>query len=51
MRDLRAAGAAVRWGDWDSLRSVFDAVTVGTVDHWVWRPVQAQVRVHAVMTA
>ena len=33
--------AAVRWGDWDSVRSVFDAVTVGTVDHWVWRPVQA----------
>jgi len=32
--------AAVRWGDWDSLRSVFDAVTVGTVDHWVWCPVQ-----------
>jgi thioredoxin reductase len=33
--------AAVRWGDWDAVRSVFDAVTVGTVDHWVWRPVQA----------
>ena len=33
--------AAVRWGDWPSVRSVFDAVTVGTVDHWVWRPVQA----------
>jgi len=33
--------AAVSWGDWESLRSVFDAVTVGTVDHWVWRPVQA----------
>ena len=27
--------AAVRWGDWQSVRSVFDAVTVGTVDHWV----------------
>ena len=27
--------AAVRWGDWESVRSVFDAVTVGTVDHWV----------------
>ena len=33
--------AAVRWGDWDSVRSIFDAVTVGTVDHWVERPVQA----------
>ena len=33
--------AAVRWGDWQSMRSVFDAITVGTVDHWVTRPVQA----------
>ena len=33
--------AAVRWGDWPSVRSIFDAVTLGTVDHWVWRPVQA----------
>ena len=33
--------AAVGWGDWESRRSVFDAVTVGTLDHWVWRPVQA----------
>ena len=33
--------AAVRWGDWQSVRSVFDAVTAGTVDHWVNRPVQA----------
>ena len=33
--------AAVRWGDWESRRSVFDAVTVGTVDHWVTCPVQA----------
>ena len=33
--------AAVRWGDWQSVRSVFDAVTVGTIDHWVKRPVQA----------
>ena len=33
--------AAVGWGDWDSVRSVFDAVTVGTLDHWVNRPVQA----------
>ncbi len=33
--------AAVGWGDWDSVRSVSDAVTVGTLDHWVYRPVQA----------
>ena len=32
--------AAVRWGDWESVRSVFDAVTVGTIDHWVTRPVE-----------
>jgi thioredoxin reductase len=32
--------AAVRWGDWESVRSVFDAVTAGTIDHWVTRPVQ-----------
>ena len=32
--------AAVSWGDWQSVRSVFDAVTVGTVNHWVTRPVQ-----------
>jgi thioredoxin reductase len=32
--------AAVRWGDWEARRSVFDAVTVGTVDRWVIRPVQ-----------
>ncbi len=34
-----SAGAA---GDWQSVRSVFDAVTVGTVDHWVHRPVSRQ---------
>ena len=33
--------AALSWGDWESMRSVFDAVTVGTVDHWVTHPVQA----------
>jgi thioredoxin reductase len=33
--------AALSWGDWESMRSVFDAVTVGTVDHWVTCPVQA----------
>jgi len=32
--------AAVGWGDWQSVRSVFDAVTLGTVDHWVTCPVQ-----------
>ena len=32
--------AAVRWGDWQSVRSVFNAVTAGTVDHWVTCPVQ-----------
>jgi thioredoxin reductase len=32
--------AAVRWGDWQSVRSVFDAVALGTVDHWVTAPVQ-----------
>jgi thioredoxin reductase len=33
--------AAVGWGDWDAVRSVFDAVAAGTLDHWVNRPVQA----------
>ena len=33
--------AAVGWGDWQAMRSVFDAVTLGTLDHWVNRPVQA----------
>jgi thioredoxin reductase len=37
-RALRVA--AVGWGDWDSVRSVFDAVSLGTVDHWVNRPAQ-----------
>ena len=37
-RALRVA--AVGWGDWDAVRSVFDAVSLGTVDHWVNRPVQ-----------
>jgi thioredoxin reductase (NADPH) len=32
--------AALGWGDWQSVRSVFDAVTLGTLDHWVIRPVQ-----------
>ncbi|HXZ73853.1 MAG TPA: hypothetical protein VEH31_23690, partial [Streptosporangiaceae bacterium] len=38
-RALRVA--VVGWGDWDAVRSVFDAVTVGSLDHWVNRPVQA----------
>jgi thioredoxin reductase len=33
--------AAVRWGDWQSARPIFDAVTLGKIDHWVNRPVQA----------
>jgi thioredoxin reductase len=32
--------AAARWGDWESVRSIFDAVTLGKIDHWVTRPVQ-----------
>src|SRR5215470_17425168 len=32
--------AAVRWGEWDTARPVFDAITQGKVDHWVTRPVQ-----------
>jgi thioredoxin reductase len=33
--------AAVGWGDWQSVRSIFDAVTLGKIDHWVTCPVQA----------
>ena len=33
--------AAIGWGEWQSVRSVFDAIRQGTVDHWVTRPVQA----------
>ena len=33
--------AVVGWGDWEAVRSVFEAVTLGTIDHWVTRPVQA----------
>ncbi len=32
--------AAVGWGDWQSVQSIFEAVTLGTVDHWVTCPVQ-----------
>ena len=33
--------AAVRWGEWDIARPVFDAITTGKIDHWVTCPVQA----------
>jgi thioredoxin reductase len=33
--------AVIRWGDWESMRSVFDAITLGKVDYWVTGPVQA----------
>jgi thioredoxin reductase len=33
--------AVVGWGDWASVRSVFEAVTLGLVDRWVTGPVQA----------
>src|SRR5690348_6499042 len=33
--------AAVSWGDWQAKRSVFEAVTMGTVDRWVNRPASA----------
>jgi thioredoxin reductase (NADPH) len=33
--------AAAGWGDWQAVRSVFDAVSLGALDHWVYRPVQA----------
>jgi thioredoxin reductase (NADPH) len=32
--------AAVGWGDWESVRSVFRAATLGQIDHWVTAPVQ-----------
>ena len=33
--------AAVRWGEFDAARPLFDAVTAGKIDHWVVQPVQA----------
>jgi thioredoxin reductase len=33
--------AAVRWGEFEAARPLFDAVTVGKIDHWVVQPVQA----------
>ena len=44
VRDIDPAAlrvAAVGWGDWQSVRSVFDAVTLGTLSHWVTCPAQA----------
>src|SRR5215472_4630796 len=32
--------ATVGWGDWPSVRLVFDAVRLGKIDHWVTSPVQ-----------
>ena len=32
--------AAVRWGEWETARPIFDAITTGKIDHWVTRPVQ-----------
>jgi thioredoxin reductase len=33
--------AAFGWGDWPAERSVFDAITLGKLDHWVVYPAQA----------
>jgi thioredoxin reductase len=33
--------AAVRWGEWDTARPIFDAITLGRLDHWVMLPVQS----------
>jgi thioredoxin reductase (NADPH) len=44
VRDIDPAAlrvAVVGWGDWQSVRSVYDAVRLGTLDHWVNRPVLA----------
>jgi thioredoxin reductase len=30
--------AVVRWGDFDTTKPIFDAVTLGHIDHWVMRP-------------
>ena len=32
--------AAVRWGEWDAARPIFEAITMGKIDHWVMRPEQ-----------
>jgi thioredoxin reductase len=33
--------AAVRWGEWDTAYSVFNAIRLGKLDHWITRPVQS----------
>ena len=33
--------AAVHWGEWQTARPIFDAITMGKADHWVTRPVQS----------
>jgi thioredoxin reductase len=33
--------AAVGWGEWDTARPIFDAITLGQADYWVTRPVQS----------
>jgi thioredoxin reductase len=33
--------AAVRWGEREAARAVFEAITMGTIDHWVTRPAQS----------
>jgi thioredoxin reductase len=33
--------AAVGWGEREAARAVFDAITIGTIDHWVTRPAQS----------
>ena len=30
--------AAARWGAWETARPIFDAVTLGQIDHWMYRP-------------
>jgi thioredoxin reductase len=32
--------AAARWGEWATVRPIFDAISEGKVDHWVTRPEQ-----------
>ena len=32
--------ASVRWGDWETARPIFDAITMGKIDHWVMGPEQ-----------
>jgi thioredoxin reductase len=30
--------AAVRWGDFETARPIFDGITMGRIDHWLLRP-------------